>query len=120
MNKIMSRTSYLTSYNSILTGRFLKPPTLRGSTNTTADSPRRTSPSNNISFYFILVSAAPASRTLSTSNMNFRSQSLSIAESNKTLELFSGGYSDTLVDKMIGAEVNTRGTRKEERGRGGE
>ena len=44
--------------------------------------------------------------------MDFRSQSLSIAESNRTLELFSGGYSDTLVDKMVGAEVNTRGPGK--------
>ncbi len=102
-NKTISRTSYLISYNSVLKGRrlgsLLKPPTLRGSANTISGSPRKTSPLtlNNVSFppfAFILVSAAPASRTLSISSANFRSLSLSIAGSNRTLKFLSDGYAD--------------------------
>jgi hypothetical protein len=97
------RTSYLTSYNSVLKGReltcFLKPAALRGSPNKISGSPRTTSPSNLSNdpfplFVFILVSAAPASRTLSISSANFRSLSLSIAGSNRTLKFLPDGYSD--------------------------
>ena len=98
-----SRTSYLTTYNSVLNGRrvacLLKPPVLRGSAGTTSGSPSTTSPSNlnNVSFppsVLILVPAALASLTLPISSANFESLSLSTAESNKTLKFLSDGYSN--------------------------
>jgi hypothetical protein len=98
-----SSCSYLTSYNSVLNGRrltcLLNPPALRGSAGTTSGSPGTTSPSNliNVSFppfVLILVPAAPASLTLSMSSANFKSLSLSRAESNRTLKFLSDEYSD--------------------------
>ena len=65
----------------------------------TSGSPETTSPPNlsNVSFppfVLILVPAMPASLTLSMSSPNFKSLSLSIAESKRTLKFLSAGYSD--------------------------
>ena len=74
---------------------------------------------NDVFLVFILVSAAHASRALSISSAHFRSLALTIAESNRTLKLFSGGYSDC-ADNQDGRDTSKyEGTGKEERGRRG-
>ena len=122
----MSHTSYLTSYNSVLKGRrlvFLEPPAFRGSVTVISGSPRTTSPSNlsKVSFplfVFILLPAL-ASRTLSMSSANFRSLSLSMAESNRTLKFLSDVYSDRTSGQDGSGGREYVGAGEEGRGGGG-
>ena len=67
----------------------------------------------------IWVSAAPASRALSIGSVNFISLASSIAESNRTLKFFSGGYSDRAGGQGSRGGSEYKGTGKVECGHGG-